>query len=455
MPPILSMPFMRRLFGSFIQPAFYWLKGDRRFYFYPRYLKNLDRTTQEIRQYQLARLKALVRHAYKTVPYYRLLFDQKKIAPEDIKTADDLKRIPELEKKTVLLRPDELKSTKLYLKRKHFSGGSTGNKVFVYKDARYHSITRAVWMRDLASIGLIPGMKSAWVWGDESVFRPWHKRAAQKIVDWVNRRIVFSPFTYTDDDVEQWLKKFNKWKPEYVYGYAGIIYDIAKVIEKRNLKVWKPRKIVTTSERLEHREYIQKVFGCKVHDQYGCSEVHIVAIEDNKGVMHTSDDFVIVELNERNEVLLTPLESYAMPLLRYKLGDIGLKGSIKEDARHPFHQFTISVGRIYEVLQHKDGHKVSGGLIKQRVEDEELAIGEFQVVQRSLENVELNVVEDKLLTKQAVERTVQILCETLGCDDVVVNYADRYPTEPNGKRIAFKCMIQSESPSALKASPTV
>jgi phenylacetate-CoA ligase len=437
------MTLTKKMYQHFLIPAFYRLAGDRRFKYLPEYEANLKKTHAEIEQYQLERLKALVRHTYDTVPYYKKLFDELKIRPEDIRTREDFKRIPMLEKSTVLNRPDELKSSVKYKLTKHFSGGSTGNKVFVYKDQRYHEISRAVWMRELASVGVKQGMRYAWVWDDQAVSRPFAERFGQNMLNIVNRRIVFNVFTYSDDDIEEFMmKRFNRFKPEYIYGLAGSIYEIAKVVDKRKLAIWQVKLIVTTAERLEHREFIEKVFKCKVFDQYGCSEVNIIAIDDLNGVMHSSDDFVLVELSEENEVLLTPLESYGMPLLRYKLGDVGLAGGIKADKDHPFNQFNLCIGRIYEVLQHKDGYKVSGGFIKQKLEDENVEIGEFQVVQKSLESVELNVVKDPSTTKQAVDRTAEIVKESLGASEVTVNMMDRYPTEKNGKRIAFKCMVK-------------
>ncbi|MEM2138613.1 MAG: hypothetical protein QXM96_00485 [Candidatus Woesearchaeota archaeon] len=420
----------------------YYIKNDKRFDYYKEYVSNLSKTKEEIKELQLNKLKKLVKHAYETVPYYKELFDRNKINPE-INSFEDFKKIPELEKKTVLEDYKKLLSNKKYKLIKQFSGGSTGNKVTIYKNKEYYERCAAVWLRDLYSVGITPGMKSAWVWGNTSQDLPFKKRFFEWLSFKINRRIMFNTFRYTDDDIEKWItKEFNKFKPDYMYGYAGIIYDIAKCIKNRNLKIHQLKKIVTTSERLEHREFIEEVFNCKIHDQYGCSEVNSVAIENENGIMHVSDDFVVLEINKNNEILLTPLESYGMPLLRYKVGDVGIIEKTDKKDKSPFGHFSLVVGRIYEILLDKNGKKVSGGLIKQRVEDEDLEINEFQVVQKSFEEVDLNVVKDKFTTEKAAERTAEILKEELGCKKVNINYMDKYPAEPNGKRIAFKCMIK-------------
>src|SRR4030042_4734362 len=200
------MSFTTKLYGRVIIPLSYYLKGDLRFAYFEKYKKNLKKSRKEIREYQLDRLKKLVHHAYDTVPYYRELFDKNKMKPEYIRTLDDFKIIPSLDKKTVLLNSEKLKSNKKYKLIKHFSGGSTGNKVLVYKDKRYHESSNGVFMRILFSVGIEPGMKSTWIWGDILKNQSFIKKIMHKISFKLNRRIMFNVFKYTDEDLKNWLE---------------------------------------------------------------------------------------------------------------------------------------------------------------------------------------------------------------------------------------------------------
>ncbi len=440
------MSFTTKLYGKVITPLSYYVKGDLRSKYFKKYKRNLKKSRLDIEGYQLERLKKLIQHAYATVPYYRTLFEENKIKPEDIKTLDDFKKIPLIDKKMVLLNIDRLKSNKKYELIKHFSGGSTGNKSLIYKDKRYHELSYGVWMRDLYSVGIEPGMKSAWIWGDTLQNQPLIKKLLHKLSFKLNRRIMFNVFKFTDENLKDWLEQeFNKFKPDYIYGYAGVIYNIAKFVKKNSIQLHHVKKIITTSERLEHRKFIESVFKCPVIDQYGCSEVTIIAIENNNKIMHSADDFVLVEVNGNNEVLLTPLESYGMPLLRYQVGDVGwVRKTKKNRTKHPFKEFNIIIGRIYEFLINKNHEKISGGLIKQQVEDENLSIREWQLVQKSIDLVELNIVYDEFTTQKSVERLKKIVEKLLGCTQVKVNCLKSFPTEPNGKRVAFKCEIPGE-----------
>lgn len=436
--------FRANLFGKVITPLSYYLKGDFRFKYFNEYKKNLTKSRKEIEDFQLSRLKALVKHAYDTVPYYKELFDKNGIKPEDIKKVEDLKKIPPLDKKTVMSQTERLKSTKKYKLIKAFSGGSTGNKITVFKDKRYYEISSGVRLRDLYSVGIDPGDKCAWVWFDTAIKKSIKRLLLDYLICKVNRRLWFNIDKYSDDKIAEWLSKdFNRFKPDYIFGFAGTIYEMAKVKNERNIKTTPVKVIVTTSERLENRGFIEKVFNCPVIDMYGCAEVLSIAFEDKDKVMHTRDDFVIVELGDNNEVLLTPLESYGMPLLRYKPGDMGmLKKKPSKKSPSPFKEFNLVIGRVYETMINKKGEKIGGGLIKQYIEDENIDVYEFQLVQKTLDLVELNIVKDDLVTEKAVSRMKQVIKETLGATKIKVNYLKTYPVEPNGKRIAFKCEVK-------------
>jgi phenylacetate-CoA ligase len=431
------------IYGKIVIPTFYFLNGDTRFYYFWKYKAHLNKTRAQIEEYQLKRLLKLINHAYDTVPYYKKLFDELNIKPTEIKSLSDLEKIPPLDKKTAIENLKEMKSTKKYTLIEEFSGGSTGNRMAMYKDKRYHHLSKGVLMRDLFYSGVLPGKKSVWIAGDIYRNKSTLHKYLHHIIDAVNRRLVFDTFKYSDEELENWIEtKYNVFKPDYIFGFGGSLYQVAKLIKQKKIKIHKPKKIISSSERLEKREYIESVFGCKVIDQYGSTEIPTMAIEDEHYTMHSSDDFVIVEIGVDNEVILTALESYGMPLIRYKIGDIGFKNKKEQSkSNSPFKQFNVLIGRTYELMLNKKGERISGGLIKTQMEDEALQINEFQVVQKSIDEVDLNIVMDDAVKMEDVKRLEKILKYYLDCDEVKINYIKKFPTEANGKRIAFKCLI--------------
>lgn len=440
---MITINFIKTLYGKVLIPASYYVRGDMRFRYYEFYKDNLRKSKSDIEEYQLGRLKKLLKHAYKTVPYYRELFDRTKLKPSDINSVDDLKKIPLLTKNIINANFDKLRSSKKYKLLEETSGGSTGNRVVICHDKRYKETSRAVVLRDLFSAGIEPGDKIAWIWGSPMENRFLKGSILHKLLWKVNRRIIFDTFEYTDQKLGNWLKTdFTNFKPDFIYGYALSIYEIARFIKERGIKIPKIKKIVCTAQKLEHRSFIESVFKCKVIDQYGCREVPSIAIEDDNYIMHSSDDYVIAEIDEEGRIILTPLESYGMPLIRYVVGDYGVKQQRTGKDKHPFNQFRISIGRICELLLNKKNQKVYPGKINLEMAKEKLNVGEFQLVQLSLSKAELNIVKGKQTNPQDVKKLKRIITDVLGCGFIKVNYLKKFPIEKSGKKIGYKCMIK-------------
>jgi phenylacetate-CoA ligase len=437
------MKVIDRLYGRIILPLTYFLRGDFRFYYFRQYKKNLVKSRKEIQKYQLERLQRLVHHAYTTVPYYTKLFDSIKLKPSDIKKIDDLKKIPTLTKEIILKNFEELKSTKKYKLLEETSGGSTGNRVTVLKDKRYNAISRAIYMRDIYALGLHPGNKVAWIWGSPIENSSLKKNLFQRLLWIINRRIIFNTLNYNNNELRKWLEQdLRKFHPDYIYGYANAIYDVAKFVKKYNIKLPKLKFIICSANKLEHRKFIEDAFNCKVLDQYGSREVLSIAIEDKNYVMHTSDDFVIVELDKNYNILLTPLESYGMPLLRYEIGDIAVNIKNYKKDNHPFNQFKLSIGRSCEILRNKNGDKVSSSKINSQIGKQKLNLGDFQLVQKSFNEVELNIVKNELTSNNDINKMQTIIKDALGCKYITITFCKSFPLEKSGKRISYKCLIK-------------
>jgi len=436
------MEIMTSIFRNIIIPLAYYLRGDNRFWYFKKYKNHLNWSGEQVRAYQLERLQALVRHAYETTDYYRELFDSIGIRPEDIRSLEDYQKIPPLDKKTVIKEFERLKSKKHYKGFEDTSGGSTGSRVVVFKDNRYFRISRAVWMRDIESAGFRIGAKTAWFWGAHMDNAPIQKKLLNRLLWSINRRITFNTLSYSREELEHFLPEiYNRFKPDYLIGYSQSIHYIAKFIKANNLKVHKPKMIMCTAERLDDRQLIEEVFECKVIDHYGCREIYSIAIEDQNYVMHSSDDFLLAEIGSRSEIMLTPLESYGMPLLRYLNGDLGIKkGDVKKD-NHPFSQFSLKLGRTSEVLRSIDNKILFAPIMGTMASEARLNIGEFQMVQLRLDKLTLKIVKSKEHVPGDVEKFKEIIRSVMGNVQIDVEYLDKFPLEKSGKRLSYKCLI--------------
>lgn len=433
------------IYGKIIIPSAYYLRGDSRYYYFGKYKANLTKSRKEIQKQQLVDLIKLIKHSYNTVPYYKKLFDSIGFLPEQITKIEDIKKIPPLTKEIIKDNLEDLKSLKKYSMDKCYSGGSTGNRVMIYQDKRFKQISRAVVLRDLYNVGINPGDKVAWVWSAPFDNESLKKSFKDKMLWYINRRIIFNALNYNDAELEKWLRyKFNKFKPRYIYGYANAIYDIAKFIKDNNIKIHQVDKIICSAQKLEHREYIEKVFNCKVIDQYGCREVNSIAIEDDDYVMHSSDDFVIAEVDKEDKILLTPLESYGMPLIRYEVGDVGFRNKTIKNDDYLFNRFTLSIGRSVEILRDSNGKKIHSAKINLEIAKNSLDIGEFQLIQNSIDEVVLNIVKTKNTNKKDIDKMKQIIKNALGTKTIHIKFLEKFPLEKSGKKIGYKCMIKDK-----------
>lgn len=151
-----------------------------------------------------------------------------------------------------------------------------------------------------------------------------------------NRRIL-SAYNLTERDLSKHVRFLERYKPEYLYGYATILTVFAKMLDDANIKPQLSLKaVVSTSETLEkwQEDLIARVFDCPVANEYGARDAGILAYTCPSGGIHITAENCIIEvldpvtyepvLNGQSGVLaITDLTNYVQPRLRYMLGDMG------------------------------------------------------------------------------------------------------------------------------------
>ncbi|MBN1792911.1 phenylacetate--CoA ligase family protein [Candidatus Woesearchaeota archaeon] len=425
---------------------FFLLENDFRMIYFYQYCRNLRKNRDEIKQLQDKKLKKLIEHAYSTCPYYKKAFDDAKISPKCINSSEDLKKIPNITKADVNKNKKQMISQKYNIRKltKDFSGGTTGEGVQFYKDKRYMQKARAVWMRDIYAHGYRPGDKMAWIWGSERETKD-SSKIMKRIRRILTRKIWFNPTNFEEETFYQWIiEEYNMFKPKFIYGYENAILSMARLIEKRGIKIHKPQKVFSTSESLNNRDYLEKVFGCEVIDQYGCREVLALAIEDKNKIMRSDDDFVIIEVNEKNEILLTPLEAYGMPLIRYRVGDLGIRKKSQKSNKHPFNSFDLTLARTFEMFKTSNNTTIYSGEIIHQASKKKVDVGEYQLVQNSTNLITINIIGKKKDVKpEEIDKLKKVITKLSGIIDVRVKFLNKRLIAKSGKIIAAKCLIES------------
>jgi len=410
-------------------------------------LRRLYWNKKKFRQYQEKRLRAIVRYAYEYVPFYHKKFKAAGIRPDDIKYLEDLRKLPLVRKselRQVPLRQRvslEFNVNKLKVIR---TSGSTGEPFQIYISGAEDDWRKAIYMRANISCGQRP--RDRWV----VITGPHHfhdTTKIQRLLGIFAQRCI-SVFA----DVEEQVSFVLKENPDVLDGYSGSLFLIANEFKKNGLKV-NPRIIFGTAEIIDDlaRRFIENVFGAPFYDQFGCAEVDRSAWECPERVgYHMDVDSVItqfvdadgeeVSAGEKGEVVYTSLFNYAMPLIRYAVGDIG----------QPTNE-VCSCGRVLPLMKVIEGRRdsfvvLSNGrvisprafVIAMRMFKWYSEVDQFRVIQKSLSHFEFfikkkacSVVDENVI----VEDLAKHFKSTLNVDDVNfdVKFVDEIPLGKGGK----------------------
>ena len=362
----------------------------------------------------------IVRYAYENVPYYRRVFKEKGLDdPRDIRCEEDWAQLPILRREDVVASFHSLMSVPV--NRKYLvptsTGGTTGEPLKLYRDSRFPS--KVFQWRALHLCGLHPGV-------DEACMSrvPTRQSFVQRIKQYPTRRIVLDTSSLSESDIVRFMEEYNRVKPRLIRGYPAAIAHIAQFIEAHGVAVHSPEAIWVTSAPITQvqKAVIERVFGAPVYDQYGSCEIHWIAqqCEIREG-LHINNDIVHLEVvgssglpckaDIEGSVLVTDLENYVFPLIRYKNGDLGKVLDKRCSCGVTLPLMAPIKGRISDVVRLPDGGIITGEFLTTVFDPFPDAVRAFQILQKKDYSLILCVVlnADHSCASQQVEWVASIL----------------------------------------------
>lgn len=243
----------------------------------------------------------------------------------------------------------------------------------------------------------------------------------ERIKDRISLRRRFSIFDLSEVKLQNFLDRFKKSKFDYLNGYTSAILLFSKFLKKKEivLKDICPslKLCIVTSERLfdKDKKLIEEAIGVPVVNEYGASEVGLIAFENPQAewCLNSRDHFIeIVDKNnktlppgEEGRVVITSLFNKAHPIIRYAIGDIGVL-SKKSTPKKPILESLI--GRTSDVAKLADG-KIVPGLtfyyVTKTIIDDTGNTKEFVVTQTKMDSFDIEYVRD---TDFNIEETTKI-----------------------------------------------
>ncbi|MBI3448536.1 MAG: phenylacetate--CoA ligase family protein [Acidobacteria bacterium] len=364
----------------------------------------------ELQARQRARLREILVHAAAHVPFYREILAGAGVNPGTEEPAELLARLPVVTKEMLRERGEAFRSDDGVPRGAtvNSTGGSTGQPLTFYQDDLYRLHRQAVMYRGFRWCGWRVGGPLAYLWGSDVDSRS-HRgagalRDAALGVTWVDA------FTLDDLAIDRVLDRIGAARPDILIGYASSIRHLARRALARGGGP-RLRAIETSAELLtpDARETIERAFGSRVFDRYGCREAGVVSHECGAGDgWHINTETVWLETDAEGRLLLSTLMNYSMPLLRYRNEDLVELGRTGCRCGRGLPLMTRVVGRRADIILSPSGRAIHGEFFTHLFYGVP-GVVEFQVVQKTREDLVIRVVAGESFDEAArgrIERTI-------------------------------------------------
>jgi phenylacetate-CoA ligase len=386
-----------------------------------------------------ATLDDVLAFAVAHVPYYR-----------QFEGYDSLGDFPLLTKEIIRAHAEDLVSDDISERNWYYntSGGSTGEPVRFIQDAEYY--LRGNWVVWLTKswVGYTPGDCLVKLWGESMEAPP--PTLKVRIGKWLINITELDTFQMDERRLRSYVRLIRRKKPKLIVGYASSLVEVSRYVIDQGIEIRGVGAVVSAASTLypEMRQTIAKAFGCDVYDRYGSREVGAIAAEDRGGhglrVCHTvhvetvlPDGSPCAE-GEMGEIIVTSLMNFAMPLIRYRIGDVGILRTI-DGTRY----LEKVVGRTVELFKTQDGRRVDGEYFTHLLYFRDW-VQRFRFRQVALDRIAIEIVqrpgvESPLSERREVEKDIRkMIGESTRVD---WKFVDEIQPLPSGKYVYTLCEL--------------
>ncbi len=410
----------------------------------------------ELKRRQADKLRGIIDQAWAHVPFYREIYNARGVRPENIRSIDDLARLPILSREDIRRNfPTGITAENIPARRRQpgRTSGSTGVPLRFFHDRAARDIRLASFLLFDSWAGIRPGDRAV------HLGAPQLPSFRSSMFDRLRGRRSVSVFDMNPQNSPVILRRLARLGPVVIEGYASAIYQLARVSLREGVGP-RPRAVVTTSDTLPSRELIEQAFGCPVFDRYGNREISGALAQEcerHQG-LHINTEACLIEIvdergrpvstGERGRVLLTDLTNAVMPLVRYDSGDMATAGGSCSCGRG-FPLISRIEGRGSECLTLPDGRLLSSVafshyLFVSRGYTEHIL--KYQAEQTGPGSLTFRFVPVGKAPESLVQGLRADLAELLGPNiSIDVQAVEDIPAEPSGKRAVIKPLRSREA----------
>jgi len=374
------------------------LPGQRRIPYLP---------AERVRELRDARVRALVTHAAATVPHYRDLFRREGIDPREIRTAEDLERLPLLDRATVVNDPARLRSEAPSVcgAVAYRTVGTTGEAVEVHHDPRsllaniaFGERERAVEARFAGRAVRYSTLSISSPTGTGARTRAWYRTQAFVPVRPRHHHVpVLEP-------VDRVVAELDRLRPELVGGQGSHLELVFRQLAEQRRRFHRPKALVYRSDLMTPggKAFIEHELGIPVLSRYNAVEAFKIGFTcEERRSFHLHEDLCHVTVRgpdgrqlragERGEVVISNLVNHATVLLNYRLGDLARIEPEPCGCGRTSRLLSALEGRTSEIVHFPDGSFVVPnavwGVLRTRPE-----VIRYQLVQEGPDRFTISVV---------------------------------------------------------------
>jgi phenylacetate-CoA ligase len=434
---------LRRL----ILPAWQRAKGQNSLELLPYLEKTQWLTVHELAALQWKRAAALLEHAYQHVPYYRDIMRDGRIDPESIVRDRSLEALPLLDRFTITEQRDRFRATNLPTERfvPNGTGGSTGEPLLFFDDRNEAGWSEAAVWRSHGWYDVDVGDRCAYLWGanfDLTGYQGFSGRIKSRVLN----LLMLPAWELSESTASLFWKQLCQFKPRLLVAYAGALHQWARLLGDNRDPIPGLSAIIVSAEMLydETRQAIEACFKVPVYNRYGGRDLHFVAQEcrAQKG-LHINSENLLVEIvkdgrqvapGELGEIVITRLDNFVMPFVRYRSGDLGVLNSAACECGRSLPLLQKIEGRVQDAIVTAEGRIISGPFFAHVMKDCP-DVREFQVHQLAINRLLLMVVLQggrQFVSRPRIERIAQ---QYMGRNmQIEFDVRDSIPLTRTGKR---------------------
>jgi phenylacetate-CoA ligase len=265
-----------------------------------------------------------------------------------------------------------------------------------------------------------------------------------------NRKFI-PVFEMHEDKLDAMVRDIASWQPTLLDGYAEALDFLAHYLKGRGNVDVRPKAIMSSAQTLPEgsRKIIEEAFGCRVFDKYGAREFSGIAYEcEAHDGHHIVGEGYILEVlrdgkaaapGELGEIVITDLNNYCLPFIRYRIGDLGMAmdaTAICACGRGLPRVGSIE-GRVQSIIQGRSGQFLPGSFFPHYLKEFDHAIQRFQIVQERVGEITFNIVKGGRYSDEVLEEVLATFRKHLGDDTKIeVQFVDNVELVRTGKRLA-------------------